>query len=102
MLPYTFTRLSSRHRDIEHKEQSYTYTAKSLSEESFSNSREGSIEVDHFSAFAIFNFMRLRKNYAFCTYCIQKRSNCYEAHITVTPDLALQMKVGGIVNKFLI
>ena len=106
MLPYTFKTLSSEsvhhHSDAEHKVQPYTYTSKSLSEKSFSNSRQGSIEVDHFSAFAIFNFMRLRKNYAFCTYYIQKRSNCYEAHITVTPDLALQMKVGGIVNKFLI
>ena len=104
MLPYTFKRLSSEsvhhHSDAEHKVQ--PYTSKSLSEESFSNSREGSIEVDHFSAFAIFSFLRLRKNYAFCTYYIQKRLNCYEAHITVTPDLALLMKVGGIVNKFLI
>ena len=106
MLPYTFKTLSSEsvhhHSDAEHKVQPYTYTSKSLSEESFSNSREGSIEVDHFSAFAIFRFLRLRKNYAFCTYYIQKQSNCYEAHITVTPDLALQMKVGVIVNKFLI
>ena len=97
MLPYTFKTLSSDHSDAEHKVQ--PYTSKSLSEGSFS---EGTIEVDHFSAFAIFSFLRLRKNYAFCTYYIQKQLNCYEAHITVTPDLALQMKVGGIVNKFLI
>ena len=100
VLPYTFKTLSSDHSDAKHKVQ--PYTSKSLSEGSFSNSREGTIEVDHFSAFAIFSFLRLRKNYAFCTYYIQKRLNCYEAHITVTPDLALQMKVGGMVNKFLI
>ena len=75
------------------------YTFKPLPGGSFSQSGEGTIQVDHFSMFAVlfrkvFGYTEVKKRYAFCTYYIHKHLNCYEAHITVTPDLELQLKVG--------
>ena len=99
LLPYCFKTLSCEGEHTRPQtELSALPSSKSLPEPSFSKSREGTIEVDHFSAFGIMfpQFMGLRKNYAFCTYYIKRQLNCYEAHITVTPDLDLQLKVGII------
>ena len=73
------------------------YDFKSLAGGSFSESANGNIQVDHFSAYGILSFGRNKlyanKLYAFCTYYIPKATNVYEAHITVTQDLDLQLKV---------
>ena len=99
LLPYSFKTLSCEGEHTQsHTKLSTPPSSKSLPEGSFLKPGEGTIEVDHFSAFGIIfpQFMGLRKNYAFCTYYIKRQLNCYEAHITVTPDLDLQLKVGII------
>jgi hypothetical protein len=53
----------------------------------FNEPGEGSIEVDHFSAFGLLG--KKMSYYAFSTYYIPKEVNVYEAHITVTPNLEL-------------
>jgi hypothetical protein len=74
------------------------YTFKSLPAKIFSESKEGTIEVDHFSSLAIKGRKHSISDYAFCTFYIQKQLNIYEAHITVTPNSRLQLK--GVTKKY--
>jgi hypothetical protein len=55
----------------------------------FNEPGEGSIEVDHFSAFGVIG---KKKSYYFGTYYIPKEPNVYEAHVTVTTNLQLRLK----------
>ena len=66
------------------------YLFKPLSGGSFSAAGTGTIEVDHFSAIGA---VAKKSVYAFCTYYIRKHINVYDAHITVTPNLKLHLKV---------
>ena len=61
---------------------------------SFSDPRYGVMEVDHFCGVAASGKQNAARIYAFSTYYIPKQLNAYEAHITVTPDLYLHLKVG--------
>jgi hypothetical protein len=69
-------------------QETLPYTFKTLPDGSFSEVREGTIEVNHFSSHAVEGKI---SDYAFCTYYVSKQPNAYEAHITVTPNLKLQL-----------
>ena len=59
---------------------------------SFSDSQKnGVIKIDHFCGIAVSG--KQNSFYALCTYYLHKQLNVYETHITVTPDLELQLKV---------
>ena len=58
---------------------------------SFDISREGTILVDHFSAVAL--SATSKSEYAVCTYYRPKQPNTTDIHITVTPNLDLQLQV---------
>ena len=58
---------------------------------SFADSGEGTVLVDHFSAVAL--SAKLKIKYAACTYYIPQQPNVTDIHITVTPNLDLQLKV---------
>ena len=67
------------------------YIFKPLPGGSFSDSQKnGVIKIDHFCGIAVSG---KKSFYALCTYYLHKQSNVYETHITVTPDLELQLKV---------
>ena len=71
------------------------YAFKKLSEGTFSNSRIGDIEVDSFSAYAVQSGRGI-SDYAFCSFYIpNKQLNVYNLHITVTPNLELQLVVSA-------
>ena len=61
---------------------------------SFSDPRYGVMEVDHFCGFGVSGEKNAPKHYAFSAYYLPKQRNVYEAHITVTPNLDLHLKVG--------
>ena len=68
------------------------YTFQPLSQGTFSAPDTGSIQVNHFSGFGAVG----EKNstlYAFRTYYIHERPNIYQAHISVTKNLKLILKV---------
>ena len=60
----------------------------------FSYSHYGVIKVDHFCGLAVNVEQNAAKCYAFSTYYLPRQRNVYEAHITVTPNLDLHLKVG--------
>ena len=66
------------------------YVFHQLSGGSFSQAGHGTIDVEHFCGFALSG---KSERCAFCLYYIPKSINTYEAHITVTPDLELCLKV---------
>ena len=67
------------------------YKFKKLPGGSFADPNVGSIQVDHFSGFAVSGSEI--SDYALCLYYIPRRLNIWEAHITVTPNLQLVLQV---------
>ena len=68
------------------------YIFKPMPGGSFSDSQKnGVIKIDHFCGIAVSG--KQNSFYALCTYYLHKQLNVYETHITVTPDLELQLKV---------
>ena len=68
------------------------YIFKPMPGGSFSDSQKnGVIKIDHFCGIAVSG--KQKSFYALCTYYLHKQLNVYETHITVTPDLELQLKV---------
>ena len=67
------------------------YQFKELPGGSFSEPGVGSIQVDHFSAFAISG--REKYSYAIHTYYVPRQLSIWEAHITVTPNLEIFLHV---------
>ena len=68
------------------------YTFQPLSGGTFSAPDTGSIQVNHFSGFGTVG-EKNSKFYAFRTYYIHERPNIYQAHISVTKNLKLILKV---------
>ena len=72
-------------------QQTQPYTFTHLPGGYFSESGHGTIEVNHFSAFALFG---RKKWYTFSAYYLPyKTPNLYDVHITVTPNCKLHRKV---------
>ena len=69
------------------------YQFEKLPGASFSTHKEGAIQVDHFSAIAASASPNSVSEYAICSYYIPRRPNVFDIHITVTPNLDLQLKV---------
>ena len=67
------------------------YQFKELPGGSFADPGVGSIQVDHFSAFAVSGSEI--SDYALCVYYISKQLNIWEAHIPVVPNLPLVLQV---------
>jgi hypothetical protein len=74
-----------------YSEKKLPHIFKQLPGGAFLQPGEGMVKVDSFSPFGIFG--RRKSYYALCTYYISKQLNTYEAHISVTPNLKLNMKV---------
>ena len=72
-------------------QEAMPYKFKKLPEASFSVPKEGTIQVDHFSGHAV--TAPSISEYAICSYYIPKNPNVFDVHITVTPNLALQLQV---------
>ena len=60
---------------------------------SFTTQKEGAIQVDHFSGFAVSASSTSMSEYAICSYYIPKKLNVFDIHITVTQNLDLQLEV---------
>ena len=75
-------------------QESRPYKFKPLPGGSFSESDSGNIEINHFSAAAIFG--QRKSKYSICTYYIPKALNIYEAHIAITPKLGAVILVRQI------
>ena len=73
-------------------QETLPYTFKPLSGGCFSDPGFGTIEVDHFSAFAA---VAKEAFYAFCTFYVPQQINVYDAHITVTPNSEPHLKVNS-------
>ena len=71
-------------------QQPMPYTFRKLPEASFSVPKEGTTQVDHFSGFGTSGSI---SEYSIRSYYIPKKPNVFDIHITVTPNLALQLKV---------
>ena len=69
------------------------YQFQKLPGASFSTHKEGAIQVDHFSAYAVSASPTSISEYAICSYYIPKKPNVFDIHITVTPNLDLQLEV---------
>ena len=81
-------------------QEAMPYTFRKLPKASFSLSREGTIQVDHFSALAVSGSSTSISDYAVCSFYIPKKPNVFDVHITVTQNLHLQVEV-RIVCSFL-
>ena len=73
------------------------YIFKKLPEALFSLHKEGTIQVDNFSGFGISGSI---SEYAIRSYYIPKKPNVFDVHITVTPNLALQLEVAMHMQSF--
>ena len=69
------------------------YQFEKLPGASFSTHKEGAIQVDHFSACAASASPTSISEYAICSYYIPKKPNVFDIHITVTPNLDMQLEV---------
>ena len=63
---------------------------------SFDVSREGTVLVDHFSAAAV--SASSKSQYAVCSYYLPKQLHVTNIHITVTPNLNLQLQVKSLLH----
>ena len=72
-------------------QEAMAYKFKKLPEASFSVSREGTIQVDHFSGHAV--TAPSISEYAICSYYLPKGRNVFDIHIPVTPNHDLQLEV---------
>ena len=74
-------------------QKSMPYQFEKLPKASFTVHKEGAIQVDHFSAYAASASPTSISEYAICSYYIPKKPNVFDIHITVTPNLDLQLEV---------
>ena len=73
----------------------YTFTPL-LPGGSFDVSREGTVLVDHFCAVAV--SATSKSHYAVCSYYLPKQLHVTNIHITVTPNLNLQLQVKSLLH----